>query len=130
MNSTKTEIRKPFGDHDCQIELTRLKANYSDLYFYETPFNEIAVSVQTYLIIGRRGSGKTALAESFSFHKKFHNAIYIRLATEGTYEDVLSNIASHASETRQISIPRLKKLWEYILWKIIFQHTRDQLAID
>lgn len=123
MHWVKSEIRKPFGDHDCQVELTRL--NYSDLYFNETAFNDIAVMPQTYLIIGRRGSGKTALAESFSFHKNFQNAIYIKIATEETYQEVLSNIASHTSETRQISIPRLKKVWEYIFWKIIFQHTRD-----
>jgi hypothetical protein len=52
----------PFGEADCLEEVKLLKGEYSDLYFNEAPFNQAALDRNTYLIIGRRGSGKTALS--------------------------------------------------------------------
>jgi len=121
-----TVIRAPFGDADCEAELTKLQSTYSELYFDETPFNASAIKPETYLIIGRRGAGKTALAESFSFQKGFQHPIYIKIKKREIYQQVWSDLAHHTSETRQIAIPRLERLWEYILWRIILQHTHTE----
>jgi hypothetical protein len=117
-------IRAPFGQADCESEVKILKSEYSELYFDETPFNTAAIDPQTYLIIGRRGSGKTALAQYFSFQGTFRNPIYIDVDEPAIYQQVLSDIAARASEAREIAIPRLKKVWEYVLWCVIFEHLR------
>ncbi len=58
----------PFGMAACEAEIMQMgPAKYSDLYFDETPFNETAQLDETYLVVGRRGFGKTALAQAFSF---------------------------------------------------------------
>jgi hypothetical protein len=121
----KMSNKAPFGQADCESEMKVLKSNYSDLYFDETPFNAAAVDPGTYLVIGRRGSGKTALAQYFSFQKTLQRPIYIDVDEPAVYQQVLSDIATHASEAREIAIPRLKRVWEYALWCVIFEHTRD-----
>lgn len=123
------DSRTPFGRAACEAEVKILKDEYSDLYFDETPFNGAALRPETYLIVGRRGSGKTALAQYFSFHKTFGDSIYIDVDEPTEYQKVLSDIAAHASESPAIAIPRLKKLWMYLLWCIIFEHTRDHSAV-
>ncbi len=119
----------PFGQADCESELKILKSEYSKLYFDETPFNSAAIEPETYLIIGRRGSGKTALAQYFSFQKSLENPIYIDVDEPAVYQQVLSDIASRASESREIAIPRLKKVWEYVIWCVIFEHTRAHSSV-
>lgn len=123
------QIINPFGQADCESELKLLKSKYSKLYFDETPFNSAAIEPETYLIIGRRGSGKTALAQYFSFQKLLENPIYIDVDEPSVYQQVLSDIAARASESREIAIPRLKKVWEYVIWCIIFEHTRTESPI-
>jgi hypothetical protein len=122
------KMRSPFGEADCESELKTMggKSNYSELYFDETPFNNAAISPQTYLIVGRRGSGKTALAQYFSFQTAIRDPIYIDVDEPAAYHQVLSDIAAKASENREIAIPRLKKVWEYTLWSLVFEHTRHE----
>jgi len=115
---------RPFGQADCESEVSELKSEYSALYFDATPFNAAAINPQTYLIVGRRGSGKTALSRYFSFPGTFQNPIYIDVDEPKVYHQILLDIASHASEAREIAIPRLKRVWDYVLWNVIFEHTR------
>jgi hypothetical protein len=116
--------RAPFGQADCESELKILKSEYSKLYFDETPFNEAAIQPETYLIIGRRGSGKTALSQYLSFQKTIRNPISIEVDEPTIYQKILTDVAAHASESREIAIPRLKRLWEYIIWAVIFHQTQ------
>jgi Cdc6-like AAA superfamily ATPase len=116
--------QNPFGQADCESELKTLKSEYSELYFDETPFNTEAIKPQTYLIVGRRGSGKTALAQYFSFQKVLTDPIYIDVDEPRVYQKVLSDVASRASEAREIAIPRLQKVWQYVIWCVVFEHTR------
>lgn len=117
--------RTPFGEADCESELKLLKKEYSKLYFDETPFNAAAIEEQTYLIIGRRGSGKTALAQYLSFQKVLADPIYIDVDEPSVYQKVLADIAARASESREVAIPRLRKVWEYVIWCVIAEHTRS-----
>jgi hypothetical protein len=122
-----SKLRSPFGEADCESELISLgDRDYSELYFDETPFNDAALRPETYLIIGRRGSGKTALSQYFSFQTTIPDPIYIDVDEPRVYSEVLSNIATRASEVREIAIPRLKRVWEYIIWRLIFENTRNE----
>src|ERR1043165_572422 len=118
--------RTPFGEADCESELKMLKSDYSELYFAQTPFNAEAIEPRTYLIVGRRGSGKTALAQYFSFQTALKSPVYFDVTEPVVYQQVLSDIASRASEAREIAIPRLKKVWEYVIWCVIFQRARAE----
>src|SRR5262245_17940499 len=51
--TARLPMSEPFGQADCESEVRSLKAEYSELYFDETPFNEAAIKPETYLIIGR-----------------------------------------------------------------------------
>ncbi len=111
----------PFGQPACEFELK----DYSNIYFDETPFNHLVIGPDTYLIVGRRGSGKTALARYFSFQKSIKNALCISVDEPAIYREVLSNISTHTSEMRTIAVPRLQRMWEYVIWSVIFARLRE-----
>lgn len=117
--------KNPFGRADCESELKILKSDYRKIYFDETPFNGIAIEPETYLIVGRRGSGKTALSQYFSFQEIIKNKIFIDIDEPAIYNKVLIEIAKHTSPIRDIAIRELKILWETLLWSIIFEHTHQ-----
>ena len=128
-SGTWARVREPFGQADCESELLTLKSEYSKLYFDESPFNSAALDTDTYLIIGRRGSGKTALSQYFSFQKSISDPIYIDVDEPAVYQKVLSDLSGHASELREIAIPRLVKVWEYIIWCIVYENTKEHSAL-
>jgi len=118
-------MNEPFGQADCESEVRALKAEYSELYFDETPFNEEAIKPDTYLIIGRRGSGKTALSHYFSFQKAFENPIYIDVDEPALYQKCLTELAAQASESHELAILRLQRIWSYVIWCVIVEQTRE-----
>jgi hypothetical protein len=118
--------RAPFGEADCESELKLLKSEYSKVYFDETPFNAASIHPDAYLIIGRRGSGKTALSQYFSFQRVLPDPIYIDVDEPAIYQQVLSELGASAPGSREIVIPRLKKIWEYVMWCVVFEHTRHE----
>lgn len=110
----------PFGKLACEFEVLSLgEEKYSDLYFDETPFNKVAVDEDTYLIVGRRGSGKTALAQYFSFQKQIANPICIEVRKPDAYQQVLSKISKRTSESRVVAVPHLRRVWEFVIWSLI-----------
>lgn len=121
--------KAPFGMESCEAEVSVLgEEKYSDLYFDETPFNNIAIDEDTYLIIGRRGSGKTALAQYFSFQKKVANPVCIEVHKPEAYQQVLSEISRRTSESRAVAVAHLKRVWEFVIWSLI-THTIDNREI-
>lgn len=116
----------PFGEAASELELSE---NYSDLYFGETPFNASAIDPDTYLIIGRRGSGKTALAQYFSFQKVIPNSIYIYVSEPDLYKEVLSRLGQEGGDGRGISIPALAEIWDYVLWCVILEELKERSEV-
>jgi hypothetical protein len=114
-----TSLHHPFGQPACEAEVRLLKEGYSNLYFDETPFNAQALLPETYLIVGRRGSGKTALAQSFSFQEEMPGTICLDADRPDTYQQVLAEVSCKASESRAIAIPQLRGVWEYVIWSFI-----------
>jgi hypothetical protein len=102
-----------------------LKDEYASLFFDEAPFNHAAIQPETYLIVGRRGSGKTALAQYFAFQNVIPNPIVITVDEPAVYEQVLAGIAVRTSTSRQIAISQLVRLWEYILWSLLGDELRN-----
>jgi hypothetical protein len=118
-------MREPFGQADAESEVRVLRPNgYRGLYFGETPFNQAASETQTYLIIGRRGAGKTALSQSFTFGEALKNPISIDVDQPALYQRSLTEIANFVAESRELAIYRLQRIWFYLVWSVITEQMR------
>lgn len=126
MDREIAERFSPFGEADCESELKLLQGEYSNYFFYHTWFNEAALDPKVFLIVGRRGAGKTALSQFFSFQKRFHHATAIEVDEPVAFEQVLQDIASTSAQSREVAIPRIAKVWSFVIWSIIFRELQDQ----
>jgi len=116
----------PFGQADCEAEIGRLKfTGYKDIYFDQIPFNRAAIRRETYLIIGRRGSGKTALSNYFSFQKKIHDPLFIDVDEPKRYKQVLEKISTLSGVGGDESTTEAEEFWLYLIWCIVFSKTRE-----
>jgi hypothetical protein len=111
----------PFGEADCESEVKLLKQNYSQYYFQHSRFNRQALNPNVFLIIGRRGSGKTALSQFFSFQREMNGAIAIDVDEPAAFEKVLEDITLTAPYSREIAIPRIANIWHLVVWSVIFR---------
>ena len=83
-------------------KLRNLGTNTKSICFGNTPFNVAALNLKAYLIIGRRGAGKTALSHYFSFQRRIDDALVIDVDQPREYQNVLTQIA-----VRSLSSPEL-----------------------
>jgi hypothetical protein len=125
MEGRSMATKDPFGQPDCQAEAKALGRGYSKIYFDESPFNKHAIDDATYLIVGRRGAGKTALSKYFSFQEVKPNPLYIEVNDPDVFQAVLSDISRKTSESRPAAIAHLRRVWEYVIWSLIFDELRQ-----
>src|SRR5882762_7495795 len=118
---------EPFGEADCESELKVMgSSEYSKYYFDHTRFNREALSPKVFLIIGRRGAGKTALSQFFSFQHLMPNVTTIEVDEPAAFQQLMSKMAESAASTREVAIPRLVKIWEFVIWSTIFWQLQDK----
>lgn len=115
----------PFGEADCESEIKLLKQEYSEYFFYETRFNSLSLDPNVFLIVGRRGAGKTALSHFFSFQKQLRNTIAIDVDEPVAFEQMLDKVSKLAMQSREVAIPKIAKIWNLIIWLIIFRELKD-----
>ncbi|MFN8384946.1 MAG: hypothetical protein U0X92_00815 [Anaerolineales bacterium] len=125
---TNTDIgfQYPFGEESCEHELEVLKDKYPDYFYEESRFNQEALDADVYLIVGRRGSGKTSLTQYFNFQKRYKNAHSIDVDEPEIYQNILQKIANSAYLSPDLAINDVRKIWEYLIWSIIFNQYSDQ----
>jgi archaellum biogenesis ATPase FlaH len=120
---------EPFGEADCESELKVLgSSEYSKYYFDHTRLNRDALSPKVFLIIGRRGAGKTALSQFFSFQQLMPRVTTIEVDEPAAFQQLMSKMAESAASTREVAIPRLVKIWEFVIWSTIFWQLQDKDA--
>ena len=118
---------EPFGEADCESELKVMgSSEYSKYYFDHTRFNREALSQKVFLIIGRRGAGKTALSQFFSFQQLMSKVTTIEVDEPAAFQQLMSRMAESAASTREVAIPRLVKIWEFVIWSTIFWQLQDK----
>ncbi|MEO0801980.1 MAG: zeta toxin family protein, partial [Cyanobacteria bacterium J06642_2] len=118
---------EPFGEPDCESDVEILgEERYSRYYLNSTYFNQFALHPSVYLIVGRRGSGKTALSRSFAFQSGMKNSISVDVDEPASFHQVISKIVEQDMLNKELQVPRLVKVWEYIIWSSIFYHLRDR----
>jgi hypothetical protein len=126
MDRETAELVQPFGEVDCESEVKLLKDEYQRYFFYGTPFNDLALDPKCFLIIGRRGAGKTALSQFFSFQKRFPNTIAIDVDEPTAFEQVLQKWPNLSTQSRAIVVPRIARVWELVMWCIIFRELQNE----
>ncbi|MBI5805133.1 hypothetical protein HZA73_03725 [candidate division TA06 bacterium] len=113
-------LKHPFGEVACEEEITVMGDKYSEYYFKHAPFNKGVLDKDCYLIVGRRGSGKTSLANYLTFQNKFKTTKNIYIQNPMEYEELAEKISRSVSFDAEVIVPRLIKLWEYYIWYKIF----------
>lgn len=124
-NKGSLGLRHPFGEECCEAEIEILKDSYSDYYFMSAPFNSAAIDPDTYLIIGRRGSGKTSLSQYFKFQNTIKNCRCIDVDEPNVYYDVLSKVSELAATSNEVAIPKIVSIWEFVIWSLVFEEYKD-----
>jgi hypothetical protein len=128
MARIRQELFDAFGQEECEKEVLVMKDGYEEIFFAEAPFNEPAISEHAYLIIGRRGSGKTALAHFFTFQKTIPDARCVDVNEPEVYREVIKHLAQYPSnESREFIIRHLVEVWEAVVWLTIVEYLRSEL---
>jgi hypothetical protein len=117
---------KPFGEASCEAEKDILGKDYSKYFFEHAPFNSDSVDPNTYLIVGRRGCGKTSLAEYFKFQHQISDAKCIDVDEPNVYAAVSRKVADLMNYPSEVSIPKVSDIWEYTIWCLIFRLYKDE----
>src|SRR5262245_54441578 len=118
-------LRHPFGEVCCEDEVRILGDHYKEFFFDRAPFSDEALEDDRYLIVGRRGSGKSSLAQFFTFQRKFPNARCVDVREPQEYEHVLTQVAQFATGSPQIAISRLVQIWEQVIWIQVFRELQE-----
>jgi hypothetical protein len=114
----------PFGEPDCESELKALGDRYRE-YYFDNRFSSRALDPEVYLIVGRRGSGKTALGHFFEFQRNLKNSIAIDVDEPAVFEEVTDKIKASVDQSREFAIPKIAKLWELVIWSAIVHKLRE-----
>src|SRR4051794_4382195 len=128
--SFNDDLVDPFGEADCETELSKYGKLYKEIFFDEAPFNKPAIKKFSYLIVGRKGSGKTALSIFLSFQKDIPDSRYVILDVRQIYDKIFRKEASWIDQRRQLAIPELTTAWDLIVWSHIIESIRDEIAPD
>lgn len=117
---------RPFGDADCETEVERLQSDYGDYFFAETAFNSPALDPRTYLIIGRRGSGKTALSQYFGFQTRLKNSCAVDVDEPEVFEQVMLAASERPGLSNALQVNNIAAIWDVILWSIVFREMSER----
>lgn len=121
-----TLLHKPFGENSCEDEKRLLLGNYEKYYFRNKRFETRIMDRSTYLIIGRRGTGKSSLIEYFGFsdlHGRRFRSIDVN--EPELYQMVLEKVAKLLEENSLHTSYKTKLIWKYVIWSLIFREYAD-----
>lgn len=121
-----TPCRKAFGRPDAESESEALQADYEALFFEGTPFNAPALRTETYLIRGRRGSGKSALACYFGFQKVLADSTCLLLSEKRLSQGLILRLADLAKDAGLRRPGSLARAWDLVFWSLVFIHLQDR----
>jgi hypothetical protein len=124
MPKTPSGFKYPFGEESCEHELEVLQEEYPRYYYDLGRFNNEVINPETYLIVGRRGAGKSSLAKYLEFQHAIKNARCIDVDEPSVYDEAFREMAAHSSYSGDLLTAYLVKVWNYIIWSLIFDKYR------
>ncbi|MBK8047899.1 MAG: hypothetical protein IPK16_12655 [Anaerolineales bacterium] len=117
-------FRYPFGDVSCEYEFKALQENYPDYFYSLGRYTREAIDEDHYLIVGRRGSGKTSLTRYFHFQNAIRSARCIDVNEPDIYDMVYQHVADQMAyvdrQLKTVAIGNAAKLWHFVIWSLIF----------
>jgi hypothetical protein len=114
----------PFGEVCCENEIDVLQEHYPDFYYDLSRFNQEALDPEVYLIIGRRGCGKTSLTKFFGFQGYIRGAHNIDIDEPAIYDGIINRVAHKNYISPDLIVNDVRKIWEYLIWSLIFYEFR------
>lgn len=121
-------LKNPFGEVSCEQEAEQLGRDYERYYFEHTPFNVACLDPQCYLVVGRRGCGKTSLSRYFSFQERIRDCSCIDVDEPTIYEDVFARLLAGRSLGTDAGLALIERVWEWVIWTLLFQEYRSHGA--
>lgn len=122
----RIDARAAFGKCSCEEEIDFYTDDYEKYFFDQAPFNKEILDPVSYLIVGRRGSGKTSLTQYLNFQDTILDSLHIDVDEPSAYEDVLTQVADSGAQDFEVALKRVVKIWELLIWSLIF----DRLGIE
>jgi len=121
-----TLIHKPFGENSCEDEKRLLLGNYEKYYFSNKRFESRLLERATYLVIGRRGTGKSSLIEYFSFNGLHRRMRCIDVNEPELYQVVLEKVAKLVEDDALHTSHKSKLIWKYVIWGLVFREYAEK----
>jgi hypothetical protein len=125
----QTGFRFPFGEESCEHEYKVLQNEYQNFYYGQSRFNAESLDSDVYLIVGRRGSGKTSLTKYFGFQDIIRNAHSIDVDEPNVYSGILQGLAERPMLSADLAVIEVGKIWDYLIWSLIFDEFRERDAV-
>ena len=117
----------PFGFNDADKEEKILP----QLYLRETGFNRQALDPLVSVIIGRRGSGKTALAQFLKFEKEDRYDVYVDVDEPDTYGQILLELSKRVDHNAALNVvDDVSKMWELAFWTSLMSEVLEINGIE
>ena len=130
LEAYRNELRlHPFGHLDCEREVKLIGIEKYQEIFLENDFCRQSTDRHVYLIIGRRGSGKTAISNYLGFQKEFPNPYVIDVDEPNVFLEVISDYKGIFELPRDAAIPKLAKIWRFVIWSLVFRELRNESPI-
>jgi hypothetical protein len=114
-------LDKPFGGNSFEEEIKIYGPEYQDYYFNDTSFNKDALDRNVYLIIGRKGSGKSSLGNFFNSQKEIKSSKTKLVLNEHLYIEIINYCRN--AEIKKIA--DIIYIWEGIIFSIIGDNLID-----
>ncbi len=119
-------FRFPFGEESCEHEYKVLQDEYKNFYYNQSRFNAEALDEEVYLIVGRRGSGKTSLTKYFGFQEIIKKAHSIDVDEPSIYSGILQDLADKPALSADLAVIEVGTIWDYLIWSLIFDEYKDK----
>lgn len=103
---------QPFGEISFETEFAKLGAKWEEYFFEHTYFVNGSLEPDTYLIVGRRGSGKSSLVQNFLYQDKYPNSDYINIGKAENYNAELLEVAVNLKYSQELATQKIVKLWD------------------
>lgn len=116
---------RPFGEAASEHEFERYQEEIRDLFYQGTEFNNQSMKPETFLIVGRRGSGKTALSHYFHFQEILPNASAVTVNEPTKFEHQITKMVEATGDNENEAVERTSRFWETVIWGLVFDQLKD-----
>ncbi len=124
--SSQPYFEYPFGAESCEHEYAVLQDRYQEFFYGLSRFNQEALENETYLIVGRRGSGKTSLTRYFEFQDTIKKAHCILVDVSDIYNTLNRRFGNQAYLNPDLVVGDVRRIWDLLFWLLIFSEYCEQ----